>query len=95
MTSGLEKCFIKVFMKSLNKLVDDAIHLCREYDYDKVSPYLFQRRLMVDYDTGELVFRELEKRGIITDAHIIDEDTEDENIIGIVDKEKLKKFFMN
>lgn len=79
--------------KALDELVDNAIHICKKYE--EVSPALFQRTLMTDFNTGKKVFEELIKLGVVYDIreNILDDDIE--NPLGTVDKAKLKEFFVN
>lgn len=68
----------------LEELMDEAIKICMQHE--KVSPYLFQRKLRVNLSAGMWIFEELEHRGVISKT---EPDYENENIIGIVDKQKI------
>jgi hypothetical protein len=79
--------------KSLDELISNAIIVCKEYE--EVSPAMFQRTLMIDFYTGIKVFMELVKIGAISDYWKDEFDDEEENLIGKVDKIKLKEFLAN
>lgn len=76
-----------------DELVSNAIFLCK--DSDKVSPAMLQRTLSTDFYTGLKVFKELVKIGVVSDYWKDEFDDEDENLIGKVDKKKLKEFLTN
>ncbi len=78
----------------LDELVNNAIYLCKKGDYDRVSPYLFQRQLMIDLDTAIRLFEELKKIKLVTNVEYTNEEG-DENWIGYIDKEKLKELIVN
>lgn len=84
-------------IKNLDGLINDAIWLCKEYE--RVAPPLFQRFLGLDYDTAEIIFRELEKTGLVVDVEEqFDEDGLDEGEsipIGNINKEKLAELLKN
>jgi hypothetical protein len=85
---------MKILKERLDILTSEAIYICKRYKYDRVSPYLFQRRQALDFDTAMVIFRELQKIKIVINVkHTVDED--DENWIGDVDKEKLRKLSKN
>ena len=79
--------------KSIDDLISDAIFLCK--DHEEVSPAMFQRTLMTDFNIGKKVFEELVKLKIVYDVreNILDDDVE--NPLGTVDKVKLKEFLAN
>lgn len=74
------------------ELIRNAIDICEEHDYEKVSPSLFQRRLMIDLDTAEEVFNELEKLKLVVNVRPQDDG---DGIIGDVDKNRLKEMLTN
>lgn len=75
------------------KLVKEAIEILNEHKYDRVSNYLFQRRLKVDYLTASLVVGKLFEDKIVH-SPILSEDEED-NIILTVNKNKLRSLLIN
>lgn len=69
-------------------LVEEAITIC--FSYEKVSPALFQRALGIDYEKATEIFKELNRKRLIGNIRI--EDQEDLMPIGKVSKRKLKKY---
>jgi hypothetical protein len=81
-----------ISQEEFNKLVDNAIALCKEYD--SASPPFFQRSLGIDFYTASLVFEELVKEGVLINIKP-DEDEEEINYIGEVDRGKIKDLQTN
>lgn len=80
--------------KDIEDLVFKAIKVCLEGNYDKVSPYLFQRRLATDFYTAVWIVGELKKKKVLINPNYEKEDGE-ENVIFEVDKIKLNSYFKN
>ena len=78
-------------MKDFEELVEEAISLCSEYE--RVSPYLFQRTLGIDLTTAENVFIELKKLEIITNVRRQEDDIN--AFIADVDKKKIQEGQVN
>jgi ribosomal protein S25 len=77
-------------IKTSEELVGEAMAIC--FESNLISPYTFQRALGISLVSAMWVFEELEARGIIVQAKI---DEEEENIIGKINRQRLKKFFKN
>lgn len=80
--------------EDIEGLVFKAIKVCLKENYDKVSPYLFQRRLAIDFYTAVWITGELKKRKVLINPIYENEDKE-ENVIFEVDKIKLNSYFKN
>lgn len=83
----------KIIKDDLADLVKEATELLVNEDYDKISNYLFQRQLRIDYLTASLVVDKLFHDKVLYNP-ILSED-EDDNIILTVDKNKLRSFLIN
>jgi hypothetical protein len=77
-------------LRSVEQLVGEAMAVC--FENIRVSPFLFSRELKINLVTSMKVYEELEFKGIITESKIINGETD---IIGKVNKHKLKKYFKN
>ena len=80
--------------ENIEDLVYRAIKICADEKFDKVSPYLFQRRLMVDFYIAVWVVGELKKKKVLVNP-IYENEEEEENVIFEVDKVKLNSYFKN
>lgn len=76
--------------KELQDLLDRALEICLEYD--KVSPYLFQRTMSIDLKKGMKIFYELQAIGVIDISTVV---FEPDNVIGEINEEVLKRYFQN
>ncbi len=85
----------KISKELLDRLISEAIYVCRRYDYNEVSTALFQRRLMTDYDHAKVVVDELVKIKLMVDCRIDKDEDGYKNVICRVDKEKLKQLSSN
>ncbi len=74
-----------------DELISGATMLCK--NHDQVSPYLFQRRLVIDLDTAEELFRELEKISLIINVRL--QEYDEEAIVADVNKAKLRELSLN
>lgn len=72
-------------------MISGATMLCKKYE--RVSPYLFQRVLMLDLDTAQQVFDALVRLSLIINVRRQEDD--DEAIIGDVNTEKIKQLGIN
>lgn len=79
--------------RDFDDLVTEAIYVCK--DSEKASPAMLARTLAVDFKTGLKVFNELVDLKIIPEFEPDEFDEDGENLIGTIDKQKLKEFTAN
>jgi hypothetical protein len=79
--------------KKVTLLISDSLSICN--NYDEVSPAMLQRTLSTDFYTALKVFYELVNMKVISKYWKDDLDEDGENLIGKVDKNKLKEYLIN
>lgn len=82
-----------ITQKRIDKLIGEAIYICRKEKYEKVSPTLFERKLAINGSAAMIVFIELQELGIVVNSRV--DENEEDLLVGDVDFKKLKEFTVN
>ncbi|OGG21624.1 hypothetical protein A3D03_04455 [Candidatus Gottesmanbacteria bacterium RIFCSPHIGHO2_02_FULL_40_13] len=82
-----------ITQKRIDKLIGEAIYICKKEKYEKVSPPLFQRKLAINGAIATIVFGGLEELGVVVNTRV--DENEEDLLVGDVDLQKLKEFTVN